>query len=402
MVTIKDIKTFITCPMSNTSQPINMVVVRVDTNQDGLFGLGCATFTQRSQAVATVIDNYLRPLLLSRDVANINDIWMICHTNAYWRNGPIITTALGGIDLALWDIKGKMAGMPVYQLLGGKCREGIALYQYAFGRNKEEILEDVQRLWKENCSYIRPQLLLPDCAKGTAMRSFDSQATYINPKEYMRKTIEMFEYLRQHMGFQPEFIHDVHEKVLPSEALQFAKEFEPIKMFFVEDLFSPEQSQYLRHARNICTTPIAQGELSVNPNDWLYLVTERLIDFIRIHITMIGGLTAGIKCAHICEAFGVRLAWHGPHDMNPVGHVAQMHLDLASSNFGVQEWPGFDQSVYDLFGGMPEIKDGYAFVNDRPGFGITFDEKLAKKFPYKDTVLRWTQLRRPDGTAVYP
>ena len=402
MVTITDIKTTLVCPFTRT-QHVNLVVVKVETNQPGLYGWGCATFTQRAKAVVTVIEEYLKPLLVGRNAEDINDLWMLCNANAYWRNGPIITSALGGIDLALWDIKGKMANMPVYQLLGGRCREAMAVYVYAFGNTKEEVLEDTQRQWEAGFRYIRPQIPLDACNVKPIWKTEHPQpGAYYDPRSYLRATVGMFEYLREKMGFEPEFLHDVHEKIQPVEAIQLAKELEPIKMFFLEDLFSPEQANYLRQLRQICTTPIALGELFVNQNDWLHLVTERLIDYMRIHITMVGGLTAAVKIAHICEAFGVRLAWHGPNDLNPVGHAAQMHIDIASNNFGIKEWSGFNDAYHELFDGIPELRNGYAYLNDRPGFGIEFNEKAAKKYPFQGEVLAWTQLRRPDGTHVYP
>lgn len=331
---ITDIQTFITCP-----DQVNLVVVKVLTDQPGLYGLGDATFAQRAQSVRCLVDEYLKPLLVGRDPADIQDLWQLVNVNAYWRNGPAVNSALGGIDMALWDIKGKVAGLPVYQLLGGKCRTGIGVYRYAAGRVAEEVLENAQRLRDEGYHFIRCQILPEFCSPDATLWKTESpkDGFHCDPKRYLEMNVAMFEMIRSHMGFDVELLHDCHERLPPIDAIRFAKELEPIKLFFLEDLFSPEQGQYFRALRSQCHTPVAQGELFVNINDWLPLVTERLIDFIRIHPSMIGGITPAIKCAHICEAFGVRTAWHGPIDMSPVGHAAQMHMDIACTNFGVQE-----------------------------------------------------------------
>jgi mannonate dehydratase len=399
MIKITDIKTFVTCP-----DDINLIVVRVETNQQGLFGIGCATYTQRCLSVVTNIEKYLKPLLLGRDPRNTQDLWNLCNVNGYWRNGPVVNSAMGGIDMALWDIKGKLAGMPVYQLLGGKSREGVAVYRYAAGKCKEEVLEEAQALWEQGYHYIRCQILPEFCSPDNTIWKTENPkpGLYCDPKSYMRKNVEMFEYIRAKMGFEPELLHDSHERLLPIDAIRFAKDLEPIRLFFLEDLFSPEQGAYLRQLRTQCMTPIAQGELFTDPNDWMYLVTERLIDFIRIHPSMIGGITPSIKCAHICEAFGVRLAWHGPIDMNPVGHAAQLHLDICNQNSGVMEWAGMGGGLYEVFTGIPELRNGYAYANDKPGFGVEFNEEIAAKYPHKEEIWEWTQYRYPDSTHQWP
>ncbi len=396
---ITDIQTFITCP-----DQVNLVVVKVLTDQPGLYGLGDATFAQRAQSVTCLVNEYLKPLLIGRDPADIQDLWQLINVNAYWRNGPAINSALGGIDMALWDIKGKVAGLPVYQLIGGKCREGIGIYRYAAGKVKEEVLENAQRLREDGYRFIRCQILPEFCSPDETLWKTERprDGFHCEPKRYLDANVAMFDYIRSHMGFEVELLHDCHERLLPIDAIRFARELEPMKLFFLEDLFSPEQGQYLRMLRSQCTTPIAQGELFVNVNDWLPLVTERLIDFIRIHPSMIGGITPSIKCAHTCEAFGVRTAWHGPIDMSPVGHAAQMHMDVAFTNFGVQEWPGVNDAMYEVFAGLPAFRDGYAYINDKPGLGVELNEEAIRRYPLKEEVWQWTQYRMPDSTILWP
>ena len=399
MLKITDIKTYITHPAE-----VNLVVVKVDTNQPGLYGLGCATYTQRCQAVVTIIDEYLKPLLLGRDPMDSQDLWNLCNVNGYWRNGPVVNNALGGIDMALWDIKGKVAGLPVYQLLGGRRREAMGVYRYAAGTCKEEVLDNAQKLWEEGYHYIRCQILPEYCSPDSTLWKTKNPKTgfLCDPKKYMRTNIELLHYIREKMGPEPELLHDCHERLMPIDAIQMAKELEPVKMFFLEDLFSPEQGEYLRILRSQCSTPIAQGELFVNPNDWMYLVKERLIDFIRIHISAIGGITPAVKCANVCQAFGVRLAWHGPIDMSPIGHAAQLHIDISSQNFGVREWAGINDAMYEVFTGIPEMHNGYLYPNDKPGLGIDFNEKAAEKYPLKEEPWVWTQYRYQDSTMQWP
>jgi len=399
MIKITDIKATITCPYV-----MNMIVVRVETNQPGLYGLGCATYAQRCKAVVTNIKEHIRPLLVGRDPGDIQDLWQLLNVNGYWRNGPVVNSALGGVDMALWDIKGKMANMPVYQLLGGKCREAVAIYRYAGGATKEEVLEQAQRYWEKGYHYIRCQILPEHCSPPYTLWRTENpkDGFHCDPLKYLRTNVDMFAYIRREMGFDVQLLHDAHERLLPMDAIRFAKELEPARLFFLEDLFSPEQGEYLRILRPQCATPIAQGELFVSPNDWLTLVKDRLIDFMRIHPSMIGGITPSIKCANVCEAFGVRMAWHGPIDMSPIGHAAQMHMDLAILNFGVREWPGMNEAMYEVFPGTPELRNGYGYVNDKPGLGVEFDEALARKYPYRDVDWTWTQYRSQDSTMLWP
>lgn len=400
MVKITDVKTYITCP-----DGINLVVVRVDTNQPGLYGLGCATYTQRCKAVYTCIEEYVKPLVIGRDASEIQELWNLMHNNGYWRNGPIGNNAVSGIDMALWDIKGKEANLPVFQLLGGKCREGIDLYAYANGNSRGEILDEAQKRIEEGFHNIRLQYYpmkgfaenqrpwKPKCAKD---------GFYQDPKAYVAEVIGMFDEARSRFGYVPEFVHDVHERIPAGDAVYLAKALEPYRLYFLEDLFAPDQYEYYRNVKSICSTPVSHGELCTNPLEWKTLISERLVDFIRVHPSMVGGFTPAIKIAHFSEIFGVRTAWHAPTDMNPVGHVAQMHLDLSCPNFGIQEWSGFGGAVPEVFSGIPTVENGYAYVNSNPGFGVDFDAEKAKKYPAKDEIIQWTQFRYTDGSLSTP
>lgn len=401
-LTIRDVRPILTSPGTGSIQK-RLIVVKVETSEPGLYGVGCATFTQRHSAVATVVSDFLKPLLIGRDPQRIEDLWQTIHVNAYWRSGPVMNNALSGVDMALWDIQGKLAGMPVYQLLGGKCREAAAVYRHADGREPAQVEDAVRRFTEQGVRYVRAQmggyggkcedLPRPDGAVSGA---------YYDPDRYVADTVRLFDHLRATMGDGVQLLHDVHERLVPTEAVRLAKRLEPHHLFFLEDLLPPEHSEWFARVRQQCSTPLAMGELFVNFREYQPLIENRLIDFIRCHVSAIGGLTPARKLATVCEAFGIRTAWHGPGDVSPIGHAANLHLDLSSPNFGIQEWAGFSEIEQEIFPGCPELRGGYAYVSDRPGLGVDIDEELAAKFACPEGVLEWTQARAVDGTAMCP
>ena len=386
---------------------VDLVLVKVETNQPGLYGLGCATYTQRYAAVTTTIREYIAPIFEGRCVNNIEDAWQTAMGSGYWRNGPIFNNAVSGLDEALWDIKGKMAGMPVYELLGGKCREGVSVYRHADGGSVEEVEDNIRKFMDMGIRYVRCQQGVYGGTMGSGKQTMVKPdnapyGTYFDPKQYVRTSLKLFERIRVDLGDELEILHDVHERLTPNDAMQFAKEVEQYKLFYLEDALAPEHVDWFNKFRQVCATPIAMGELFVHPMEWKSLIANRAIDYIRCHISMIGGLTPAIKLAHFCDAFGVRTAWHGPNDITPVGVAAQLHLDLASPNFGIQEFFGFTDLEKEIFVGAPELRNGYLYANDKPGFGIEFNEELALKYPCQHREHAWLLSRLPDGTAVRP
>ena len=413
-VKIMDVRCICTAP-----EGINLVVVRVDTNQPGLYGLGCATFAYRHLTVVHLVENYLKPLLVGRDAEAIEENWQLMHQNAYWRNGGIENNAISGVDMALWDIKGKLANMPVYQLFGGKVREGVPVYRHVDGRDIEEICDNIQRFKEMGLTHLRcqcggyggaPYGQTPPTAPAGAL-----DGMYLDSHKYIRDTVELFGQIRERIGYEMRLVHDVHERIAPSEAIRLARELEPFDLFFLEDPVPLEQLNWLRNLRQQTSIPIAQGELFNNSREWKTLIAEQLIDFIRVHISQIGGITPARKLQIFAEQFGVRTAWHGPGDMSPLAHAANIHIDLAAQNFGVQEWSGIEPpnfviqelkgphgALLDVFPGLPEYKDGYVYANDKPGLGVDLDEEEAKKYPCENTVTTWTQTRARDGALVTP
>jgi len=346
--------------------------------------------------------------LRGSDPGLIEDLWHLMYVNAYWRNGPVLNNALSGVDMALWDIKGKVAGMPVYDLLGGKCREAAMVYRHADGTSPEEVAEAVLRYRDEGYLAMRCQLGgyggFDEPGSGAATERLRGRLSgaYYDPDRYVRSVVPLFETVRERAGEEIHLLHDVHERLAPGEAIRLARDLDPYRLFFLEDPLPPEQVEWFRRLRAQSITPIAMGELHNHPLEWRVLVVEQLIDFIRVHVSQIGGLTPARKLAAFCEVFGVRTAWHGPGDVSPVGHAANLHLDLACHNFGIQEVVELSEVASEVFPGTPELSDGYLWPNGHPGWGIDIDEARAADYPVDPTTVQWTQARRPDGTLWTP
>ncbi|MBM3727516.1 MAG: starvation-sensing protein RspA [Acidobacteria bacterium] len=408
VVKITDVKVILTQPGSD-----HLVVVKVLTDQPGLYGVGCATHRERPLAVATAIEQYLKPFVVGRSVDDIEDIWQSAYVSSYFRSGVTLNNALSGLDGALWDILGKRCNMPVYQLLGGRTRAAAPLYCHASAREFPDLEDQVRRYMAEGYRHVRVQLAVPGYSGYgvTAATSGEVQrkrpdgvapSPVFEPTPYVNNTIRMFDQLRARLGFEVELLHDVHERVPPNQALTLLKAVEPYRPFFMEDPFAPEDVHWFRVLRQQTSTTIAMGELFVNRNEWIHLVGERLIDFIRIHISAIGGLSMARKIQCTCEMFGVRTAWHGPGNVSPIGHAVNLHLDLASFNFGIQEENRFSAATREVFPGAPEIRGGYMYANSKPGLGIDIDEQAAARFPYKGVGGTRGNDRRLDGSIVRP
>ncbi|MGC8760706.1 MAG: enolase C-terminal domain-like protein [Bryobacteraceae bacterium] len=405
---IRDLQVIATAP-----QGLRLTVVKVLTDQDGLYGYGCATFTQRADLVVAAVERYLRPFCTGKPVDRIDDLWQAMYNSSYWRNGPVLNNAISGVDQALWDIKGRMAGMPVYQLLGGKCREAADCYAHASGREIPEVIDNARKLMAQGFRHIRVQVGVPGQAGygaggGAAQVEKLHDAPVFEPEDYLRRALRLLETARKELGDEVELLHDVHERISPIQAVRFAKECERFRLFFLEDPLSPEDTEWFRIIRQQCSTPIAMGELFNSPHEWTPLIRDRLIDYIRIHVSQAGGLTPCRKIAAMAELMGVKTAWHGPGDVSPVGHMANITLDLACYNFGIQESVFFPEAVREVFEGCPVLKNGYFHANEAPGWGIEVNEAAAKKYPYgygekgerQQLNGGWGEVRRRDGTII--
>jgi mannonate dehydratase len=410
-IQISDVRTICTAP-----DGIRLVIVKVETTEPGLYGVGCATFTQRPLSVVTAVEQYLKPLLVGRDPNDIEDIYQSSFVSSYWRSGPVLNNALSGVDMALWDIKGKLAGMPLYQLFGGKVRHSADIYAHASGKDFDEVTEQAKALMDQGIRHVRCQVAVPGYSTyGAQIEPKEDQdpkrPVHLRPQQepwspaaYCRIVPKLFAHLRTELGEEVELLHDIHERIPPIMAIRLAKELEEFNLFFLEDPFAPEDIGYHAQLRQASAVPIAMGELFVNQAEYLPLIQDRLIDFFRVHISDIGGLSMACKTAALCEFFGVRTAWHGPGDASPVAHAANLHLDLSCYNFGIQESTFFGPNAKAVFPGTPEIHDGAMWSNDLPGLGVDIDEAEAAKYPFPDEPLNgaWPPVRRPDGTVIRP
>lgn len=405
---IKDVSVIATAPAG-----LRLTVVKVTTDQDGLYGYGCGTFTQRADLVNAAVERYLKPFLAGKPADRIDDIWQACYNSSYWRNGPVLNNAISGVDQALWDIKGRQAGMPVYQLLGGKVREAADCYSHAAGAEIQQTIDNAKQLMARGFRHVRIQVGVPGQAgygagRGDVKIRALHDGPVFEPGDYIRRALKLFEEARKQLGDEIELLHDVHERVTQRQAVQLAKDVEKFRLFFLEDPLSPEDIAWFREMRRACSTPIAMGELFNSPHEWSPLISERLIDYIRVHVTQAGGLTPSRKIAIMGEMFGVRTAWHGPGDVSPIGHMANVTLDIVSNNFGIQEYSPFNDRLQEVFSGCPEMKDGYLYANEKPGWGIEVNETAAAKYPF-GTGERgdrqrnnggWGEVRRRDGQII--
>ena len=403
-LTITNVKAVGTAPNG-----IRLVVVKIETSDPGIYGWGCATFTQRPLTVITAVEEYLKPFLIGKNPDQIEDIYQSAYLSSYWRGGPVLNNALSGVDQALWDIKGKRAGRPVYELFGGKCREAADLYCHCSGRDFQEVEDQARKYMEQGYRHFRIQVDVPGYSTYGARPAANKPLNRQNDgtwefTPYVRIVPKLFEHIRTTLGDEIELLHDIHERIPPIMAINLAKELEKYRLFFLEDPFAPEDNGYFPLLRQHTSIPIAMGELYVNQAEYVPLVKDRLIDFIRVHISDIGGLTMARKLAAYCEFFGIRTAWHGPGDVSPVGHAANVHLDLAVPNFGIQEQTVFADATREVFPGAPEIRDGYMWISDAPGLGTDVNEELAKKYPFPEHPLNgaWAPIRRRDGTVIRP
>ena len=394
---ITEVRVIVTCPGRN------YVLVKVLTDQDGLYGVGDGTLNGSELAVAQAIE-HAGHLLIGRDPMAIEDAWQLLYHWSYWRGGPIFMAAIGALDLALWDIKGKVAGLPVYELLGGKSRAGAACYGHAHGRDPAEVETRVREFMERGYTHVRAQLHGgyggyggPGMVRHEASNRPSIPGTdFFNPNPYLATTPVLFDHLRKTIGYEVNLLHDVHEQLTPIEAAWLARQLEPYRLFYLEDALRPEYLDRFQLLREASATALAMGELFTSRRECLTLMERHWIDFIRIAPIHVGGITEARKICVLAEAYQVRTAFHGAADIGPIGQAAAVHLDVVVPNFGVQEWVTFPDKVHEVMPGACIFRDGSAYPHDRPGLGIDIDEELAKSYPYQRAYM--PIVRRVDGS----
>jgi mannonate dehydratase len=395
-------------------------VVKITTDQPGLYGYGCATFTQRADLIKPAVELYLKPLLMGWNTDRIEDIWQTCSNSSYWRIGPVLNNAISGVDQALWDIKGRQVGLPVYQLVGGKVREAAEVYRHAGGATPEALVDSIRSLTATGTRNVHIAIGAGNAAPGAAsvaptpaadplhygIKSLGTTGTSYDPNAHTKQILQAFEYVRKQLGGDIGLGFDAHERLAsPRDAVQFCKDVEQYRPYMIEDPLAPEDEQYFREIRANCATPISMGELFSNPDDWQFLLENRLIDYIRCHVSQVGGFSPARKIAILAEMYQTRTCWHNPGDISPVGIMANLTLDVTSNSFGLQEFGGnVNSQLAEVFQGSAQYKDGYAWVSDLPGWGIEIDEKAAAKYKFDASQPLnggWGVVRLPDGSIIH-
>jgi len=396
---ITSARVIVTCPGRN------FVTLKIETDE-GLTGLGDATLNGRELAVASYLTDHVVPQLIGMDPQRIEDIWQYFYRGTYWRRGPVTMSAIAAVDTALWDLKGKQAGLPLYQLLGGRSRDRVLVYGHANGRDLEETVDAVGKYIDQGYKAIRAQSGIPGIDKAYGIGRGDmyyepadarlpTQTVWDTPK-YLNFVPKLFEKLRDTYGFERELLHDVHHRLTPNEAAQLGKVLEPYRLFWMEDPTPAENQEAFRHIRHHTTTPLAVGEVFNTIWDCKQLIEEQLVDYIRCTVVHAGGITHLRRIADLAALYQVRTGSHGATDLSPVCMGAALHFDTWVPNFGIQEYMRHAEETDAVFPHDYRFEDGHLICGETPGHGVEIDEKLAAKYPYDPASLPVARLE--DGT----
>jgi mannonate dehydratase len=396
---ITNAKVIVTCPGRN------FVTLKIETDQ-GVYGIGDATLNGREKSVASYLADHIVPLLIGRDPARIEDTWQYLYRGAYWRRGPVTMSAIAAVDTALWDIKGKVAGMPVYELLGGASRDGVLVYGHANGSDIEHTVDEVGRYKDMGYKAIRAQSGIPGVkgayGVGRGQMYYEPAdatlptETLWNTSCYLDFAPKLFNRLRQAHGWDIELLHDVHHRLTPIEAGRLGKSLEPYRLFWMEDCTPAENQESFRLVRQHTTTPLAVGEIFNTIHDCRELIQNQLIDYIRTTVVHAGGITHLRQIAGLAALYQVRTGSHGATDLSPACMGAALHFDLWVPNFGIQEYMRHTPETDEVFPHAYSFKDGYLHPGNAPGIGVDINEELASKYPYEPRQLPIARLQ--DGS----
>ena len=396
---IASARVIVTCPGRN------FVTLVIETDE-GVTGIGDATLNGRELAVASYLEDHVIPQLIGRDPARIEDIWQYLYRGAYWRRGPVGMSAIAAVDTALWDIKGKVCGQPLYQLLGGKSRNRVLVYGHANGADLDSTVEAVGRYIEMGYQAIRAQSGIPGIDKAYGVGRGDTYyepadarlptETVWNTAKYLDFAPKLFDRLRETYGFGPQLLHDVHHRLTPNEAAQLGKSLEPHRLFWMEDATPAENQEAFRHIRRHTTTPLAVGEVFNTIWDCKQLIEEQLIDYIRATVVHAGGITHLRRIADFASMYRVRTGCHGATDLRPVCMGAALHFDTWVPKFGIQEYMRHSEETDAVFPHDYRFAEGHLICGETPGHGVTIDETLAAKYPYNPMCLPVARLS--DGT----
>jgi len=399
MLRIRGARVVVTCPGRN------FVTLVIETDQ-GLTGIGDATLNGRELAVASYLTDHVIPNLIGRDAHRIEDIWQFLYRGAYWRRGPVTMSAIAAVDTALWDIKAKAAGLPLYQLLGGRSREGVLVYGHANGADIEATVDQVGAYREMGYRAIRAQSGIPGVRGAYGVGRGDlyyepadaalPTETLWSTSAYLNHAPKLFERLRMAHGDEIELLHDVHHRLTPIEAARLGKALEPYRLFWLEDATPAENQEAFRLIRQHTVTPLAVGEIFNSIWDCRELIQNQLIDYIRTTVVHAGGITHLRRIADLAALYQVRTGSHGATDLSPVCMGAALHFDSWVPNFGIQEYMRHSPETDAVFPHDYHFADGYLIAGEAPGHGVTIDETLAARYPYEPRQLPVARLA--DGT----
>jgi len=388
------------------------VTLRI-TTEDGVVGLGDATLNGRELAVASYLADHVAPMLLGRDAHRIEDTWQLLYRGAYWRRGPVTMTAIAAVDVALWDVKARIAGLPLYQLLGGASRNGLLAYAHATGHDVPALLDSVRSSLDEGFRAVRIQTAVPGLAKVYGVPSkpstsgvydYEPAGRGATPTEedwdsraYLRHVPGVVEAVRAEFGPELPLLHDAHHRLTPIEAARLGKSLEPFDLFWLEDCTPADNQESLRLVRRHTTTPLAIGEVLSSVWDYQTLIREQLIDFVRSSVVHAGGITSLRRILDFAALYQIRSGMHGATDISPVGQAAAMHLALAIHNFGIQEYMKHSATSLEAFRTSFTFTDGYLHPGEAPGLGVEYVDEVAERYPYQQAYLPVNRLK--DGTV---
>jgi mannonate dehydratase len=393
-------RVIVTCPGRN------FVTLKIET-ADGSYGLGDATLNGRELAVASYLADHVVPTLIGRDAHQIEDTWQFLYRGAYWRRGPVTMSAIAAVDTALWDLKAKAAGMPLYQLLGGACRTGVRVYGHANGQTVEETVAEARRYRDMGYTAIRLQSGVPGLASTYGVSrdkmfyepadgALPSENVWSTPK-YLASAPNLFAAARAALGWDIDLLHDTHHRLTPIEAARLGKDLEPYRLFWLEDTVPAENQANFRLIRQHTTTPLAVGEVFNTIWDCKDLIEGQLIDYIRTSVVHTGGITHLRRIASLADLYSVKTGCHGATDLSPVTMGAAVHFDSWVPNFGIQEYMRHTDETDAVFPHAYTFADGMLYPGDVAGHGVEIDEALAAKYPYQRAYLPVNRLQH-DGT----
>ena len=366
--------------------------VRVDTDA-GIHGLGEVGVARLGRAIGAAID-HLAEVVVGSDPWETERLWQLMFRGNFFPAERVYACAISAIDIALWDIKAKSVDMPLYKLLGGPVRNKVVTYPHIGGDTVDELVADAKQRVDEGWKFVRFGQPTTSPLIGNYQSSEPATAR-LEPVESSRLVVEQFAAVRDAVGPDIQMCLDVHTRIDTAHVTQLCKELEPYKPFFIEDPIRSENQGTYRILRQKTNVPLAAGEQWVSK--WMFreVIEEDLIDYARIDLCIVGGLTETLKITHWAEAHYIDIVPHNP--LGPVSAAACVSLCMASTNVGVQEMPKRPGTfANELFPQQIGWEDGYAYCHDAPGLGIEMDMEVAER-SYADPHGWSPRLSRNDG-----